>query len=67
MLVLSRKRHESVVINVNGTIIEVVAIELKNDRVRIGFEAPREVAIHRKEIFLEMQREKERGETRKEK
>jgi carbon storage regulator len=47
MLVLSRKRGESIVIG-NG--ITVTVVDVKGDRVRLGFEAPVEVPIHRKEI-----------------
>ncbi len=47
MLVLSRKRGESIVIG-NG--ITVTVVDVKGDRVRLGFDAPAEVSIHRKEI-----------------
>ena len=47
MLVISRKRGESIVIG-NG--ITVTVVDVKGDRVRLGFEAPVEVPIHRKEI-----------------
>jgi len=47
MLVLSRKPGESIVI---GDRITVTIIEVKGERVRLGFEAPSEVPIHRQEI-----------------
>jgi carbon storage regulator len=47
MLVLSRKRGESVVIG-NG--ITVTILDVKGDRIRLGFEAPAEVTIHRQEV-----------------
>ncbi len=47
MLVLSRKRGESIVIG-NG--ITVTVVEVRGDRVRLGFNAPAEVPIHRKEV-----------------
>ena len=52
MLVLSRKKHERIVINGNTPdriIIEVVRID--NDRVRIGIEAPNHVEIMRDELY----------------
>jgi len=48
MLVLSRKRNESIVID--GSIV-VTVVEIRGDKVRLGIEAPREVSIHREEIF----------------
>jgi carbon storage regulator len=47
MLVLSRKRGETVVI---GREIEVIVLEVHGDRVKLGFRGPAEVPIHRKEI-----------------
>jgi carbon storage regulator len=49
MLVLSRKAGERVCIG-NG--VEVVVLEAKGGRVRLGFEAPPEVPIHRHEVIL---------------
>lgn len=51
MLVLSRKRNESIVINNNIT-ITVVAIE--GDKVRLGIAAPKEVEVHRQEVHAAM-------------
>jgi carbon storage regulator len=48
MLVLSRKKNESIVID--GTIV-ITVVEIRGDKVRLGIEAPREVSIHRQEIF----------------
>ena len=48
MLVLSRKRNESVVINDN---IVVTIVDVRGDKVRIGIEAPRDVAVHRQEVL----------------
>jgi carbon storage regulator len=47
MLVLSRKKNESIV--VNDTIV-ITVVEIRGDKVRLGIEAPREVAIHRSEV-----------------
>ncbi len=48
MLVLSRKRNESVIINDN---IVVTVIDVRGDKVRIGIEAPRDVSVHRQEVL----------------
>lgn len=53
MLVLTRKIMESVVI---GDEIEVYILEIKGDRVRLGIRAPREVTVHRKEIYEDILR-----------
>ena len=47
MLVLSRKKNESIV--VNDTIV-ITVVEIRGDKVRLGIEAPREVPIHRSEV-----------------
>lgn len=48
MLVLSRKKNESIIIDGK---IEIKIIEAEDGRVRIGIEAPKSIEIHRKEIF----------------
>ena len=48
MLVLSRKKNESIVINND---ITVVVVEIRGDKVRLGGEAPKEVPVHRREVF----------------
>ena len=48
MLVLSRKKDESVVINNN---IRIVVVEIRGDKVRLGVEAPKEVPVHRSEVY----------------
>lgn len=53
MLVLSRKRNESVVINDQ---IVVTVVEVRGDKVRLGIEAPRDVPIHRSEVLAAIQR-----------
>lgn len=55
MLVLSRKRNESVIINDN---IVVTVIDVRGDKVRIGIEAPRDVSVHRQEVLEAILREK---------
>ena len=54
MLILTRKKNESVIIDGN---IEVKIIELEDGRVKIGIEAPREIEILRKELYDQMQEE----------
>ena len=48
MLVLSRKKNESIVINDD---ITIVVVEIRGDKVRLGVEAPKEVPVHRQEVF----------------
>ena len=48
MIVLSRKRNESIVI---ADSIEIVIVEIRGDKVRIGIEAPRDVPVHRREVY----------------
>jgi carbon storage regulator len=48
MLVLSRKKDESIVINND---ITIVVVEIRGDKVRLGVEAPKEVPVHRREVF----------------
>jgi carbon storage regulator len=47
MLVLSRSKNESIIINDN---IRVSVLEVKGDRVRLGIEAPKEIPVHRYEV-----------------
>ena len=48
MLVLSRKKNESVIINDD---ITIVVVEIRGDKVRLGVEAPKEVPVHRIEVY----------------
>ena len=48
MLVLSRKSNESIVINNN---IKVTVVEIRGDKVRLGIEAPKNIPVHREEIY----------------
>jgi len=48
MLVLSRKTNESIVINNE---ITIVVVEIRGDKVRLGVEAPKEVPVHRREVY----------------
>ena len=54
MLVLSRQRDESIVI---GNNIVVTIVDIRGEKVRLGIEAPGEVAVHRQEVYMAIQRE----------
>ena len=53
MLVLSRKKNESIVINND---ITIVVVEIRGDKVRLGIEAPKEIPVHRREVYEAIQR-----------
>ncbi|HXG13261.1 MAG TPA: carbon storage regulator CsrA [Gemmataceae bacterium] len=48
MLVLSRKKNESIIINND---ITVTVVEIRGDKVRLGIVAPKEVPVHRQEVY----------------
>lgn len=54
MLALTRKKGESLVINNN---IEVTILDVRGDQIKIGINAPKEVPIYRKEVYLQIQEE----------
>lgn len=53
MLVLSRRVNESIVI---GSNIVVTVLEVKGDHVRIGIDAPRDISVHRQEVYAQISR-----------
>ena len=57
MLVLTRKRNESIMI---GDAVEVTIVDIRGDKVRLGITAPAEIAVHRKEVYEAIKREGER-------
>lgn len=57
MLVLARLRDESVMIGDN---VKVTIVDIRGDKVRIGFEAPKSMPIHRQEVYDADKREKAR-------
>lgn len=58
MLVLTRKKNETIVINDN---IEITVIDIQNDQIRIGITAPKDVPIYRKEVYLEIKEENKKA------
>jgi carbon storage regulator len=58
MLVLSRQRDESIMIGDN---VVVTIVDVRGDRVRLGIEAPREISVHRREVYEAIQRENQQA------
>ena len=58
MLVLSRKKGETVIITVGTETIRVIVSDIRGDKVRLGFAAPKDVTIHREEIQGEIDAER---------
>lgn len=54
MLVLSRKQDEKIIIGDN---IKLMVISIQGDKVRLGIEAPKDVTIHREEVYNAIQEE----------
>ena len=54
MLVLTRKLNESIMI---GNDVKVTIVDVRGDQVKLGISAPRQIAVHREEIYREIQRE----------
>jgi carbon storage regulator len=60
VLVLTRKVNQSIVI---GDDIEVVVLEVRGEQIRLGIKAPRDVVVHRKEIYEQIQEENQAAAT----
>ncbi len=58
MLVLCRQLDETIVI---GDRIEVTVVEISGGKVRLGITAPPEIRVHRKEVWEQIQRQKQAG------
>jgi carbon storage regulator len=56
MLVLSRQRDETIKI---GDDVEITIVDIRGDKVRLGISAPPHIAVHRKEVYEAIRREKE--------
>jgi carbon storage regulator len=56
MLVLSRKKNESIVIDDR---IVITVVEVRGDKVRLGIQAPRDVPVHRQEVYESLQKNAE--------
>ena len=54
MLVLSRQRDESIMIGDN---VVITIVDIRGDKVRLGIDAPREIPVHRQEVYEAIQRE----------
>ncbi|MBI1310825.1 carbon storage regulator CsrA [bacterium] len=59
MLVLSRKKDEKIVIGDN---ISIMVVEIRGDKVRLGIEAPRDISVHRREVYEAIKRKQADGE-----
>ncbi|MHC4088349.1 MAG: carbon storage regulator CsrA [Planctomycetota bacterium] len=55
MLVLSRQKDESIMI---GDDVEITIVDVRGDKVRLGITAPKEIPVHRMEVYQAIQREK---------
>jgi carbon storage regulator len=58
LLVLTRKPNQAIVI---GDDIRIVVVSIDRDQVRIGIEAPRDVSVHRAEVYAEINRDPEKA------
>ena len=61
MLVLTRKSNQSIMI---GDGIEVSVLAIMGEKVRIGIQAPRDIPVFRKEVYLEIQEEDRLGDSK---
>ena len=57
MLVLSRQRDESIIIGDN---IVITIVDIRGDKVRLGIQAPKEIPVHRQEVYEAIKREAEK-------
>jgi carbon storage regulator len=63
MLVLSRQKYQSITIGDGPNLIEVTIVDIRGDKVRLGIEGPKDTAVHRREVFDAIQRNrKEAGD-----
>jgi len=55
MLVLSRRKNESIMV---GEEVQIIIVDIRGDTIRLGISAPRCISVHRKEVYEAIQREK---------
>ena len=60
MLVLSRKLNESIIIDDQ---IKITVVEIRGDKIRLGIEAPKDVSVHRREVYDAIQRQMQTEDT----
>ncbi|NMB38275.1 MAG: carbon storage regulator CsrA [Firmicutes bacterium] len=58
MLVLTRKIDQSIVIGDN---IKIIIVDVRGDQVKLGIEAPKDVSVHREEVYEDIQQENRRA------
>lgn len=58
MLVLSRQRDETIMI---GDDVEITVVDIRGDKVRLGITAPRNIQVHRKEVYEAIKRENQQA------
>jgi len=58
MLVLTREKEQSITIGDGANLIEVKIVAIKGDKVRLGITGPKDIAVHRREVFDAIQRKK---------
>lgn len=51
MLVLSRKKNESIIVGSGPNAVTIMVVEIRGDKVRLGIEAPKDVSVHRREVY----------------
>ena len=59
MLVLARKKYEAIVIRDD---IVITVVEINGDKVRLGFDAPKDIPVHRQEVYEAIKRQNEQAE-----
>ncbi len=61
MLVLSRKKDEKIII---GDSISIMVVDIRGEKVRLGIDAPRDVPVHRQEVYDAIKREENEQESK---